>query len=243
MYSCAVSLFLVGVKRSSPLAPHQQPSRPAKLAHFDQQPLAHAHQHLYVNSNGVSGLPPPAHDATTPSPTPSSSSSSCGRRSKLLVEPPLLMSPEINSLMGDERPLQLSTSHQQLHHHQQKPHQQQLRGSHQSGHSITPTIVGGQRSNAADDGKPFVCQDLVTTTHTRAFHAPHAPHAPLAPPAHAQCHQLHHYQTRLATQWVAQDLTTKNRRSTVSASSDDDSDTESVSSSSSSSTSSSSASS
>ncbi|XP_030080815.1 histone-lysine N-methyltransferase, H3 lysine-79 specific isoform X2 [Drosophila hydei] len=144
----------LGIKRSSPLASHQQPSRPAKLAHFEQQPPAHAHQHLYANSNGGSVLPPPAHDATTPSPTPSSSSSSCGRRSKLLVEPPLLMSPEINSLMGDERPLQLSTNHQQLHHHQQKPHphaQQQLRALHQSSHSITPTIVGGQRSNGGDD--------------------------------------------------------------------------------------------
>lgn len=217
------------------MASHQQPSRPAKLAHFEQQPPAHAHahQHLYVNSNGGSALPPPAHDATTPSPTPSSSSSSCGRRSKLLVEPPLLMSPEINSLMGDERPLQLSTNHQQLHHHQQKPHQhaqQQLRALHQTSHSITPTIVGGQRSNAGDDGKPFVYQhqDIATASHTREFHAPHAP------PAHVQNHQLHHYQTRLATQVVAQDLTITSRRSNVSASSkDDDSETDSVSSSSS----------
>ncbi|ALC45429.1 gpp [Drosophila busckii] len=176
----------LGIKRSSPLASHQQPTRPAKLPHFEQQqPLAHAHSHsaaahqhgaaLYVN--GAQALPPPAHDATTPSPTPSSSSSSCGRRSKLLVEPPLLMSPEINSLMGDERPLQLSASHhhhhqqqqQQQHHHhhshqQQQQHVQQqqqqqhsLRATHQSSHShsITPTM----RSHAPDDDDVITADD------------------------------------------------------------------------------------
>ncbi|XP_022223697.2 histone-lysine N-methyltransferase, H3 lysine-79 specific isoform X2 [Drosophila obscura] len=142
----------LGVKRTSPLAPHQQPPRPSKIPHYEQPPHVHAHSHLYANGGQVLP-PPPAHDATTPSPTPSSSSSSCGRRShnnngKMLVEPPLLMSPEINSLMGDERPLQLSTNphhlmqqhhhqqqQQQHHHQQQQSQQQQLRVAGHLGHS------------------------------------------------------------------------------------------------------------
>ncbi|XP_017031462.1 histone-lysine N-methyltransferase, H3 lysine-79 specific isoform X1 [Drosophila kikkawai] len=172
----------LGVKRSSPLAPHQQPPRPSKLAHYEPPPPQHHQAHLYANGQ-VLPPPPPAHDATTPSPTPSSSSSSCGRRSnsnnngKMLVDPPLLMSPEINSLMGDERPLQLSHHSQQqqqqqmLHHHQsqqQQHHQQQLQQlrvphlghGHGHGHSTTPTL-GGQRSNAnaADDDDVIAADD------------------------------------------------------------------------------------
>ncbi|KAH8265584.1 hypothetical protein KR038_011205 [Drosophila bunnanda] len=173
----------LGVKRSSPLAPHQQPPRPSKLAHYEppQQPQQHHQAHMYANGQ-VLPPPPPAHDATTPSPTPSSSSSSCGRRSnsnnngKMLVNPPLLMSPEINSLMGDERPLHLSHHAQQqqqmLHHHQsqqQQPHLQQLRvphlghshgHGHGHSHSTTPTL-GGQRSNAnaADDDDVIAADD------------------------------------------------------------------------------------
>ncbi|XP_017046621.1 histone-lysine N-methyltransferase, H3 lysine-79 specific isoform X2 [Drosophila ficusphila] len=180
----------IGIKRSSPLAPHQQAPRPSKLAHYEpppptqqQQPPHHAH--LYANGQVLP--PPPAHDATTPSPTPSSSSSSCGRRSnsnsgKLLVEPPLLMSPEINSLLGDERPLQLSHHPQQqplLHHHQSQQQQQQQQQQHMQmaqqqmrvphlghglghSHSTTPTLGGQRNANAADDVNDLATQRTIT---------------------------------------------------------------------------------
>ncbi|XP_043653218.1 histone-lysine N-methyltransferase, H3 lysine-79 specific [Drosophila teissieri] len=165
----------LGIKRSSPLASHQQPPRPSKLAHYEPPTTQQHHAHLYANGQVLP--PPPAHDATTPSPTPSSSSSSCGRRSssnngKLLVDPPLLMSPEINSLMGDERPLQLSHHPQQqpqmLHHHQsqQQQHlqltQQQLRVAHLGhglGHSTMPTLGGQRNGNAADDDDVIAADD------------------------------------------------------------------------------------
>uniref|UniRef100_A0A6P4E9K6 Histone-lysine N-methyltransferase, H3 lysine-79 specific n=1 Tax=Drosophila rhopaloa TaxID=1041015 RepID=A0A6P4E9K6_DRORH len=175
----------LGIKRSSPLAPHQQPPRPSKLAHYEPAPAQQHHAHMYVNGQVLP--PPPAHDATTPSPTPSSSSSSCGRRSnsnsgKLLGEPPLLMSPEINSLLGDERPLQLSHHPQQqqmLHHHQSQQQQQQhlqlaqqqlrvphlghgLGHGHGHSHSTTPTLGGQRNANAADDVNDLATQRTIT---------------------------------------------------------------------------------
>ncbi|XP_016953983.1 histone-lysine N-methyltransferase, H3 lysine-79 specific [Drosophila biarmipes] len=173
----------LGIKRSSPLAPHQQPPRPSKLAHYEPPPTQQQQHHAHLYANGQVVPPPPAHDATTPSPTPSSSSSSCGRRSnsnngKLLVDTPLLMSPEINSLLGDERPLQLSHHPQQqqmLHHHQsqqqqQQQHlqlsQQQLRVPHLGhglghghSHSNTPTLGGQRNANAADDDDVIAADD------------------------------------------------------------------------------------
>ncbi|BFF89675.1 histone-lysine N-methyltransferase H3 lysine-79 specific [Drosophila madeirensis] len=136
----------LGVKRTSPLAPHQQPPRPSKIPHYEQPPHVHAHSHLYANGGQVLP-PPPAHDATTPSPTPSSSSSSCGRRSnnnngKMHVEPPLLMSPEINSLMGDERPLQLSTNPHHLMQQQHHQQQQQQHHNHQQQHLRVAAHLG-----------------------------------------------------------------------------------------------------
>lgn len=224
----------MGIKRSSPLAPHQQPPRPSKLAHYEPPTTQQQHAHAHLYANGQVLPPPPAHDATTPSPTPSSSSSSCGRRSnsnngKLLVDPPLLMSPEINSLLGDERPLQLSHHQQQqqqmLHHHQsqQQQHlqltQQQLRVAHlghglSHGHSTMPTL-GGQRNgngNAADDGKLYVDQAKNSTRVSVPKYAPQQ--AP--PPAHVafplEPHILHqHKYQRLATQTVAEDLTMKRK--------------------------------
>nr|XP_043068142.1 histone-lysine N-methyltransferase, H3 lysine-79 specific isoform X2 [Drosophila bipectinata] len=165
----------LGVKRSSPLAPHQQPPRPSKLAHYDAPPTSGQAHHAHIYANGQVLQPPPAHDATTPSPTPSSSSSSCGRRSgsnsgKLLVEPPLLMSPEINSLMGDERPLQLSshpTQSQMLHQQHQPAHLQQLRvphlgHGHGNSHSTTPTLGERRNANAADDVNDLATQRTIT---------------------------------------------------------------------------------
>ncbi|XP_041673657.1 histone-lysine N-methyltransferase, H3 lysine-79 specific isoform X2 [Drosophila eugracilis] len=184
----------LGIKRSSPLAPHQQPPRPSKLAHYEPPPTQQQQHHAHLYANGQVLPPPPAHDATTPSPTPSSSSSSCGRRSnsnngKLLVDPPLLMSPEINSLLGDERPLQLAHLPQQqqqlLHHHQaqqqqqqqQQQHlqltQQQLRvphlghglghgHGHGHSHSTTPTLGGQRNANAADDVNDLATQRTIT---------------------------------------------------------------------------------
>ncbi|KAH8318764.1 hypothetical protein KR074_005696 [Drosophila pseudoananassae] len=162
----------LGVKRSSPLASHQQPPRPSKLAHYDAPPTAGQTHHAHIYGNGQVLQPPPAHDATTPSPTPSSSSSSCGRRSgsnsgKLLVEPPLLMSPEINSLMGDERPLQLSShpsQSQMLHQQHQQAHLQQLRvphlgHGHGHSHSTTPTLGERRNANAADDDDVIAADD------------------------------------------------------------------------------------
>lgn len=76
----------IGVKRTSPLAHHP---RPAKIPHYS------SHEHLIsVNSNTNSSS--------------CSSSANNGRRSNSSIEPPL-MSPEINSLMADDRPLQLSS--------------------------------------------------------------------------------------------------------------------------------------
>lgn len=219
----------VGVKRSSPLAPHQQPPRPSKLAHYDAPPTTGQSHHAHIYANGQVLQPPPAHDATTPSPTPSSSSSSCGRRSgsnsgKMLVEPPLLMSPEINSLMGDERPLQLSSHQSQtqmLQQHQQA-HLQPLRvphlgHGHGHSHSTTPTLGERRNANAADDGKLYVDQ----ATYSARAPSPSPPtHAP-QPQAHAPAHvvylqeplNLHqhspNFQTRLVAQTVAEDLTMK----------------------------------
>ncbi|XP_036674926.3 histone-lysine N-methyltransferase, H3 lysine-79 specific [Drosophila suzukii] len=175
----------LGIKRSSPLAPHQQAPRPSKLAHYEPPPTQQQQHHAHLYANGQVLPPPPAHDATTPSPTPSSSSSSCGRRSnsnngKLLVDPPLLMSPEINSLLGDERPLQLSHHPQQqqmLHHHQSQQQQQQqhmqlaqqqlrvphlghgLGHGHGHSHSTTPTLGGQRNANAADDDDVIAADD------------------------------------------------------------------------------------
>ncbi|XP_055906629.1 histone-lysine N-methyltransferase, H3 lysine-79 specific isoform X2 [Eupeodes corollae] len=75
----------IGMKRTSPIAHHP---RPSKIPHYS------SHEHLMaVNTNTNSN---------------SCSSTNNGRASNSSLEPPL-MSPEINSLMTDERPLQLSS--------------------------------------------------------------------------------------------------------------------------------------
>ncbi|XP_018787972.1 PREDICTED: histone-lysine N-methyltransferase, H3 lysine-79 specific [Bactrocera latifrons] len=158
----------IGVKRTSPMANNQQP-RPAKMAHYNDNAVAHnqqLHQHQqhhlsnsnpYANMNGVSsssnsGAIASATGAQTQS--QSSLSPSCRRNAKLPLEP-LLMSPEINSIMsggaaagGDERPLQLSATAAKISRQQQQQlqHEQQSRTA-TTPHSTTP-IVGGR---AGDD--------------------------------------------------------------------------------------------
>ncbi|XP_055853121.1 histone-lysine N-methyltransferase, H3 lysine-79 specific isoform X2 [Episyrphus balteatus] len=76
----------IGMKRTSPSQAHHP--RPSKIPHYA------SHEHLIsTNSNTNSS---------------SCSSTNNGRRSNSSLEPPL-MSPEINSLMAEERPLQLSS--------------------------------------------------------------------------------------------------------------------------------------
>ncbi|CAD6995751.1 unnamed protein product [Ceratitis capitata] len=174
----------IGVKRTSPMANNQQP-RPAKMAHYNDNNAAghnqqHQHRHQpqqqhlnntnpYANMNGVSssGGSSNSNNSGTisaatgiPAQPQSSLSPSYRRNAKLPLEP-LLMSPEINSIMssggggsgGDERPLQLSAagkmSRQHLHHHQQQQQQQQHQHEQQPRTATTP-IVGGR---AGDDGK------------------------------------------------------------------------------------------
>ncbi|XP_054081833.1 histone-lysine N-methyltransferase, H3 lysine-79 specific isoform X2 [Zeugodacus cucurbitae] len=159
----------IGVKRTSPMANNQQP-RPAKMAHYNNS-VEHNQQlqqhHLnnnnpYANMNGVSSSSSgnnsgASHSPATGAPTQSPQSSlspTCRRNAKLPLEP-LLMSPEINSIMsgggaaagGEERPMQLSaTASKMSHQHQQQQHEQQSRTA-TTPHSTTP-IVGGR---AGDD--------------------------------------------------------------------------------------------
>lgn len=160
------------MKRTSPMANSQQP-RPAKMAHYNDNAVVHnqqLHQHQqqqqqhhlnnrnpYANMNGVSsscnsGTISSATGASTQPQAPLSPS--CRRNAKLPLEP-LLMSPEMNSIMsggaaagGDELPLQLSAKAAKMARQQQLQHEQQSRTA-TTPHSTTP-IVGGR---AGDDGK------------------------------------------------------------------------------------------
>nr|XP_036229433.1 histone-lysine N-methyltransferase, H3 lysine-79 specific isoform X2 [Bactrocera oleae]XP_036229434.1 histone-lysine N-methyltransferase, H3 lysine-79 specific isoform X2 [Bactrocera oleae] len=160
----------IGMKRTSPMANSQQP-RPAKMAHYNDNAVVHnqqLHQHQqqqqqhhlnnrnpYANMNGVSsscnsGTISSATGASTQPQAPLSPS--CRRNAKLPLEP-LLMSPEMNSIMsggaaagGDELPLQLSAKAAKMARQQQLQHEQQSRTA-TTPHSTTP-IVGGR---AGDD--------------------------------------------------------------------------------------------
>ncbi|XP_037954058.1 histone-lysine N-methyltransferase, H3 lysine-79 specific isoform X2 [Teleopsis dalmanni] len=107
-----------GLKRTSPMVNNQP--RPPKIPHYSQDSISSTHhiqqnqqqQQQQLKHNNLNNPYANVNGGLHTTPSSSTPSPNSARRTKLPLEP-LLMSPEINSIMGDERPLQLSSQRQQ----------------------------------------------------------------------------------------------------------------------------------